>query len=246
MSADAPSGSGAVEFTTTHWSLVLRARGTDPTARDALGQLIRTYWYPVYAYFRRKIGSADQAEDLTQGIFTHLLDGNALAQIDPARGRFRSFLLACCDHFLSNDRARATARKRGGGVELLSLDLVTAGTRYGAEPAEHLTPERLYARLWALDLLAAALNDLAAEYRDGAGSELFDRLRPTLTATDDAPTYAVIAAELGMSVPAVKKAAQRLRERYGAALRRCAAATVDDPAEVDEEIRELFEALAAR
>jgi RNA polymerase sigma factor (sigma-70 family) len=246
MSAVAPEGVSGGGFATTHWSLIIQARGADPAARIALGELIRAYWYPVYAYFRRKTGSTEQAEDLTQGLFTHLLEGNALAEMDPSRGRFRSFLIACCKHFLLNDRARAAAQKRGGGVVPLSLDLSHAEARYRVEPVDHLTAERVYARTWALDLLDASLRDVQDQYRSGGNAAIFDRLKPTLTATGDAPAYAEIAGECGMSLAAVKKAAQRLRERYREALRRRVASTLADAASVDEEIRELFEALANR
>lgn len=244
MPAGAPDGRGS-GFATTHWSLVVRARGSGPAPREALGELIRTYWYPVYAYFRRKTGDPTRAEDLTQGLFTHLLDGEALANLDPGRGRFRSFLVACCENFLLNDTARAAAGKRGGGAVPLSLDIAAGEGRYRAEPADHLTAERVYARSWALGLLAAALDDLQAEYADADNPRLFEHLRPTLTAAGEAPAYATVAAACGMSVAAVKKAAQRLRERYGDALRRRIAATLADGEDLDQEIAELFAALAA-
>ncbi len=241
MAASALDGRG--DFATTQWSLVVRARGSGAASREALGELIRTYWYPVYAYFRRKTGAADRAEDLTQGLFTHLLDGEALTNLEPGRGRFRSFLIACCENYIRNDSARLAARKRGGGIVPQSLDLATAEGRYRVEPVDHLTAERIYARSWALDLLAVALTDLQAEY---GNSNLFEQLRPTLTAGDDAPAYSEVAAACGMSVAAVKKAAQRLRERYGAVLRRRIAETLADGEDVDREIAELFAALAAR
>lgn len=244
MAAGSLDGPG--EFTTTQWGLVVRARGSGDASREALGELIRTYWYPVYAYFRRKTGASDRAEDLTQGLFTHLLDGAALADVDPGRGRFRSFLISCCENYLLNDNARLAAHKRGGGVVPLSLNLATAEGRYRVEPVDHLSAERVYARSWALDLLGVALNDLQAEYATADNTGLFEQLRPTLTATDDAPAYSEVAAACGMSVAAVKKAAQRLRQRYGDALRRRIAETLADGESVDQEIAELFAALAAR
>ncbi len=245
MAAGTPDGRGG-EFTTTHWSLVVRARGSGTASREALGELIRAYWYPVYAYFRRKTDAPNRAEDLTQGLFTHLLDGEALANLDPGRGRFRSFLIACCENFLLNDNARLAARRRGGGAVPLSLDLATAEGRYRVEPADHLTAERVYARSWALDLLGSALNDLQTEYASADNHSLFEQLRPTLTAAGDAPAYSEVAAACGMSVAAVKKAAQRLRERYGEALRRRISDTLAEGEDVDQEIAELFGALAAR
>ena len=244
MPPTAPGDARDGGFATTHWSLVLRARGRDPAARAALGELARAYWYPVYAYFRRTAGSANRAEDLTQGLFAHLLGRDALAGVDPARGRFRSFLLACCEHFRLNERARAAARKRGGGTRPLSLDVAGAEARDRAEPADTQTAERLDARSWALDVLAAALRDVEDEYRAGRDAALFDRLQPTLTAGGEAPAYAAVAAECGMTLAAVKKAAQRLRARYGAAIRRRVATTVAHPDGVEAEIRDLFDALA--
>jgi RNA polymerase sigma-70 factor (ECF subfamily) len=245
MAVGALDGRGG-GFTTTHWSVVVRARGSGTASREALGELVRTYWYPVYAYFRRKSGVSDRAEDLTQGLFTRLLDGDALANLDPGRGRFRSFLIACCENFLLNDNARLAAQRRGGGAVQLSLDLAAAEGRYRNEPADHLTAERVFARSWALDLLGAALNDLQAEYASADKDGLFQQLRPTLTAAGDAPAYAEVATACGMSVAAVKKAAQRLRERYGDALRRRITDTLADGEDLDQEIAELFAALAAR
>lgn len=244
MAAGAHDARG--DFLTTQWSLIVRARGSGVASREALGELVRTYWYPVYAYFRRKTGASDRAEDLTQGLFTHLLDGETLANLDPGRGRFRSFLIACCENYLHNDNARLAARRRGGGAVPLSLDLATAEGRYRIEPVDHFSAERVYARSWALDLLGAALNDLQTEYAIADNISLFEQLRPTLTATDDAPAYSDVAAACDMSVAAVKKAAQRLRQRYGDALRRRIAETLADDESVDQEIAELFAALAAR
>ena len=230
-------------FATTEWSLVLQARAADPAAaRAPLAGLCRQYWYPVYAFVRRQAGSVERAEDLTQGFFAHLLETDALASVDPARGRFRSFLLACCGHFLANERVREAALKRGGGRVAVPLD--GADARYRLEPIDHFTPDRAYARQWALTLLGAALDDLEAEQAAAGHAALFTALRPTLTAGDDGPRYADVGRELAMTEGAVKKAAQRLRERYGALLRRRIAATVSDPAEVDDEIRGLFDPLA--
>jgi len=241
-----PHSGGASSFATTNWSLILQLKGVGPEARTALGELIQTYWYPVYAYFRRKTGAHDPSEDLTQGLFTHLLEANSLAEVDPRRGRFRSYLLACCVHYMLNEQARIAARKRGGGRSQISLDLSAAETRYRVEPIDRLDAERIYARAWALELLDTSMRDLQEEYRTAGKVALFDQLKPTLTQGSDAPTYSDVAATCGMSVEAVKKAAQRLRGGYGAALRRRIAATVPDPSMIDDEIRELFEALAAR
>jgi RNA polymerase sigma-70 factor (ECF subfamily) len=229
-------------FSSTCWSLVLLAReGADA----ALETLCRTYWYPLHAYIRRKVVSTQEAEDLTQEFFTRLLEKDFLASVDRYKGRFRSFLLACCQHFLANERDRARAKKRGGGRPTLSLDFASAAERYRLEPADTLTPERLFDRRWALTLLDVVLDQLGREFHDANKSPLFDRLKPTLIGATDALSNAQIAADLAMTEAAVKKAAQRLRHRYRDLLREQIAATLDDPDEVDDEIRELFAALSA-
>jgi RNA polymerase sigma-70 factor (ECF subfamily) len=229
------------DFATTLWSVVLQAQGDDTSSRVALAELCRQYWYPIYAYLRRKTGSAEQAEDLTQGFFAHLLDGNGLANVSPDRGRFRAFLLACCNNFLANERARESAQKRGGR-QVVPLD--NAEARYNLEPADHLSPDRLYEREWAITLLYRTFHDLESEYSKAGQTALFERLRPTLTASADAPRYAEVAAQFGLTEAAVKKAAQRLRERYGAALRHRIGMIVEDPSQIDDEIRGLFAALS--
>ncbi len=230
------------DFATTLWSVVLQAKGDDTSARVALAELCRQYWFPIYAYLRRKTGSPEKAEDLTQGFFAHLLDGNGLAVVNPSRGRFRAFLLACCNNFLLNELARESAQKRGGGRIVVPIE--NAENRYSLEPADHVSPDKLYERQWALTLLDATFRDLESEYTAAGQVTVFARLRSTLTAADDAPTYAQVAAELAMTEAAVKKAAQRLRERFAATLRKRIGTIVEDPAAIDDEIRDLFAALA--
>jgi len=236
-----PSSAERDDFATTLWSVVLQAKGDDTSARVALAELCRQYWFPIYAYLRRKTGPADNAEDLTQGFFAHLLSGNGLAVANPSRGRFRAFVLACCNNFLANELAREAALKRGGGRVVVPLD--DAETRYRLEPADHFSPDKLYERQWALTLLDATFRDLEAEYIQTEQGALYTRLRPTLTA-DEAPRYVDVAVEFAMTEAAVKKAAQRLRERFGATLRRRIGAIVEDPSQIDDEIRGLFAALA--
>lgn len=232
------------DFATTMWSVVLNAQGDDTAARLALAELCRQYWFPIYAYVRRKTGSATDAEDLTQGFFTHLLDGNGFANVAPAGGRFRAFLLACCNNYLTNEHHRAAALKRGGGRKVVPLESSSAESRYHLEPVDHVSSDSLYERQWALTLLDATFADLDAEYTASGQTELLTRLKPTLTAAADAPRYADVAAEFGTTEAAVKKAAQRLRERFAAALRKRIATTVDQPFQIDDEIRSLFAALA--
>jgi len=247
MSEDAADRAGAqpAAFAATQWSLVARAGDpTAPQAREALAALCGAYWYPLYAYLRRRTGDAEAALDLTQGFFADLLDRNALAAADPARGRFRTFLLTCCEHYLANQRDAGRAQKRGGGREPLPLEFAGADERYGREPADLATPEALYRRRWALTLLETTFALLEQDYERAGRGDLYRLLQPALTAEPDAPGYAAIAAALGMSEAAVKKAAQRLRQRYGELLRQQVAATVDRPEQVEEEIRDLFAALA--
>ena len=215
-----------------------------PRAREALSTLCGIYWYPIYAYLRRRTGDPEAALDLTQGLFADLLARNALAVADPARGKFRTFLLRCCDNYLANQRDAGRARKRGGGQQPLSLDFASADERYRQDPADFATPEALYRRRWALTLLEATFDQIADEYERAGHGDLYRLLRPTLTAEPNAPAYATVAAALGMTESAVKKASQRLRQRYGESLRQQIASTVEGPAQVEEEIRELFSALA--
>jgi RNA polymerase sigma-70 factor (ECF subfamily) len=229
-------------FATTHWSLVLAAGGESPAAREALAELCRLYWYPLYAYIRRHGHDADEAQDLTQEFFALLLARDDLAGLDPARGRFRAFLLGACRHFLANQRDRAQALKRGGGRRPLSLDLTGADGRYAAEPSHEQPPERLFERRWALTLLDQVMQRLRRYYEAAGQSALFERLKGTLTG-DAEGSYAETAAALDMTEGAVKVAAHRMRQRYRDLLREEIARTVADPAEVDDEVRTLFRAL---
>jgi RNA polymerase sigma factor (sigma-70 family) len=230
-------------FATTRWSLV--AAATDPAAphtREALADLCRLYWFPVYAYVRRRGRDHHAAQDITQAFFARLLETNGLAAADRARGRFRSYLLAACQHFLANEHDRETAKKRGGGRAHLPLDFDTADGRYAREPADGQPPERAFDREWALGLLDRALGELRAEYADSGKAKLFDALKGCLAGGAEV-AYADLAAGLGMTEGAVKVAVHRLRQRYKDRLRRLIADTVATPDEVDDEIRDLFGAL---
>jgi RNA polymerase sigma-70 factor (ECF subfamily) len=233
------------QFASTHWSLIVLARGQpSPEADQALAELCRAYWYPLYVYIRHKVGSADRAEELTQEFFTRLLEKDFLAGVAPEKGRFRAFLLACCNHFLANERDRERARKRGGGATIVSLDFPSAAQRYHQEPAECLTAERLFQRCWALALLDATLEQLRREFHDAGKGPLYEHLKAALVGEHAALSYAEIGAALAMSEAAVKKAAQRLRDRYREVIRARIAATVNGPEMVEEEVRELFAVLA--
>jgi RNA polymerase sigma-70 factor (ECF subfamily) len=234
----------AERFATTRWSLVVAAADTSsPQARDALTALCAAYWYPLYAFIRRQGYDAAEAEDLTQGFFTRLLEKDDLVDVDRRKGRFRSFLLASCKHFLANERDRARALKRGGGRKLFAIDSHDAEGRYSREPAHVETPERLFDRRWALTLLDLVLDRLGDEMNRARKGPLFDRLKAALLGEQSA-SYARLAEELTMTEGAVRVAVHRLRGRYRELLREEIGQTVDDPAAVDDEIRDLFAAIA--
>jgi RNA polymerase sigma-70 factor (ECF subfamily) len=234
-----------VTFPTTHWSRVVTAHDrATPEARDALAELCRAYWYPLYAFVRRKGHAPEEAQDLVQGLFASLLERDDLHTLEPARGRLRSFLMACCDHYLAKHHAHERALKRGGGHKLIAIDHSEGEARFGGEPSHELTAERLFERHWALTLLDQVLGRLDAEMERTDRRLLYKRLQPVLFAQEGGPTYRQIAAELSLSEGAVKMAAHRLRSRYRELLRAEIALTVDDPAEVDAEIAALLDALA--
>jgi RNA polymerase sigma-70 factor (ECF subfamily) len=232
-------------FATTEWSLVLAAgqRGT-PRAEEALARLCALYWYPVFAFVRRRGHPADEAQDLTQGFFARLIEKGDLSGADRSRGRFRSFLLTACQHFLSNERDRMHAQKRGGALVAVPIDAAAAESRYQRALAHSETPERLYDRQWCLALLAGVLDDLREEYVAGGKEGTFDRLKDFLTADEGAGTHADAARDLGVTPAAVKVAVHRLRRRYREALRRRVADTVETRGDVEDEIRYLLRTLS--
>jgi len=234
----------AGRFATTHWSVVLAAgRPKSASYRQALETLCGTYWFPLYAYLRRQGYDSHQAQDYTQAFFTNLLDKGGLGLADPKRGKFRSFLLASLKHFLSNERARARAKKRGGGRKALSLDFENAESQYALEPRDELSPEKLFERSWALTVLARTMARLQAEAVSTNKLKLFDRLKIYLTAEKGSVPYHNAAAELDMTEGAVRVAIHRLRRRYRELLRDEIAQTVTSDDQIDEEIRDLFTAL---
>jgi RNA polymerase sigma-70 factor (ECF subfamily) len=214
-----------------------------PRAREALGALCDAYWYPLYAYVRSRGHSPERAQDLTQDFFAYVLERDLFAKADPDRGRFRSFLRGVCTRYLADEHDRRQARKRGGGRKSFSIDTLDAEDRYAREPAHELTPERIFDRTWALTLLGRVLDQLRREYDDAGRPEVFEELRVVLTGGPQSAPYATIAERLGISEGALRVAVHRLRRRYGVLLRQEIAATIDDPAEVDDEIRDLFRSL---
>src|SRR3954471_13755889 len=199
------------QFPTTQWSRVISAGGPDaPQAREALAELCNAYWYPLYAYIRRRGHGPERARDLTQDFFARAMEKGLLAEADPARGRFRSFLRTVCAHFLANRRDREQAWKRGGGRAVLPIDAVDAEGRYALELAAGLTPERIFDRSWALTLLGRVLDGLGREYDEAGKAATFETLRGVLAGDPDVPSYAAVAARLGTSEGAARVAAHRL------------------------------------
>lgn len=236
---------GAGSFATTHWSIVLAAgQGSHAHASAALERLCRMYWYPIYAFVRRRGTDRENAEDLTQSFFASLLEKEMLKKVDRQKGKFRSFLLAGLTNFLTNEWDKRKAIKRGGTREIVSLDEMAAEELYGQEPVGPLTAEKLFDRSWAFALLEQTLARLKQEYSAADKTELFARLEPELTREATPGLYSAKAAELNMSEAAVKVALHRLRRRFGELLRSEIAHTVSTPEEVDEEIRHLFASIS--
>jgi len=229
---------------TTRWSVVLSAgdKGS-PHADTALEALCRAYWYPLYAYARRRGQTAADAQDLTQEFFARLVEHNWVARADQSKGRFRSFLLMAFKRFLANEWDKAHRQKRGGQARILPLQFDTAENRYGQEPADTGTPEQAFERQWALALLDEALQRLRADYEQAGHVVLFDALKPCLIGSRQTQPYAALASQLGMSEGAVKVAVCRLRSRYRARLQEEIAHTVASPSDIAAELRHLFRVL---
>ena len=215
--------------------------------QSALAQLCRNYWYPLYMFARRRGHSPDDAQDLTQGFFLHLLQQRALAGVDRLKGKFRSFLLASFQNHLSDAVDRTRRLKRGGDKEFVRLDAAEAEERYGLEPVELLTPEKMFDARWAMTLLAEGLSRLHQEYANEGKTSTFETLKAFLDPNNSiaSPSYDEVANRLQVSTGAVKTLIHRLRKRYTALLREEVGRTVSDPAEIDEEIHALCEALIA-
>jgi RNA polymerase sigma-70 factor (ECF subfamily) len=236
---------GPVAFTTTHWSMVLEAQGPTPTAQAALGKLCSTYWRPIYGFVRRQGVGAEEAQDLTQGFFALLLERRDLDAVRKDKGRLRSYLLTSVKHFLTNERNRAMAIKRGRGQQLIPLEDLRERERVGFERAETLPADQIYERRWALSMLDQVMARLRDEYRAGGNIQFFDRLQKLLTDEPDRPSPADTAREFGMTEGAVRQASYRLRQRYRQLLREEIAHTVMLPGDIEDELRHLIVVLRA-
>jgi RNA polymerase sigma-70 factor (ECF subfamily) len=235
--AASPEPSKQGRFPTTRWSLIVSSRRrSTPKSREALASLCSTYWYPLYAYVRRQGESVEDAQDLTQGFLSRLLEKHYLDDFDRERGRFRTFLVAAFRHYVTNERHRVRAQKRGGKQPPLVLDLQDAEQRYHLEPSHNLTPERVYERRWALTLLERTMERLRAE---SASQIRFNRLKVFLTG-ELGDSYRDVAHDLGMNEGALKVAVHRLRRRYGDLLRAEIAQTVASPEDIKDELHYLL------
>ena len=243
LNPDRRDSSGGDPFATTHWSLVVAAgeRGSAESAR-ALETLCRAYWPTLYAYARRRVGDVHAAQDLTQGFFARLLEKQYLRDADPARGRFRAFLITAFKHYLAKEWNQARAQKRGGGVAPFPLDFAWHDSHSGG-PATDITAEQLYERQWAITLLDRVMRRLQREMERAGKARQFQALKDMIGGSRDTD-YESVAAELGTSEPAARMAASRLRARYRELLRDEISQTVSTPAEIDDEVRHLFAVFA--
>ena len=228
---------GGARFVTTHWSVVLAAGDDEsPQAPQALEQLGRAYWYPLYVYVRRRGHPPEDAQDLTQEFFAQLLAKRLLAGVDPRKGKFRSWLLGVMNHFLAHEWARVRAQKRGGGRSLFSWDEAEAEDRYRLEPIDERSPETIFDRRWALTVLDQAAGRLREEFESAGKGQLYATLKDFVSTEGTTLNYEEAAQRLGLSESAVKSAIHRLRQRYQELVREAIAQTVSTATEVDEEI----------
>ena len=241
-------GGGVNRFQTTRWDAVLlAAQSQTPGCKEALADLCKLYWYPLYAFIRHRGYSPEDAQDLVQGFFLHLIEYKALSRVDRLKGKFRSFLLASLQNHLTNEADRARCLKRGGKVEFVHIDLEEAEDHYELEPIEELTPEKVFDARWAMALLGEAMNRLSLEYVAQGKATAFQAMRAFLDPinTKGLPSYEEVAAQLEVSVGSLKTQIHRLRKQYAATIRDEISRTVSDPADVDTETHELCQALIA-
>ena len=230
-------------FVTTRWTVVLAATGATPQAERALEEICQTYWFPLYAYIRRRGHSAEDAEDLTQEFFHQLLKHQWIADADREKGRLRAFLITALKHFMAKEWRRASAQKRGGGQPILSLDSSIAEGRYASNETPRLEAEALFDRQWALTLLELTMKQLANEYADAGKTAEFAKLKDGLVIAHQAINYPSLSAELDMTEGAVRVAVHRMRKRFRQLYRAEVAQTLPPGADLDDELRYLAESL---
>ena len=237
---------GTSRFATTHWSVVLAAGSPESTRyQEAIEILCKTYWFPLYAYLRRRGYNRHQAEDYIQGFFASLLEKQGLRLANSDRGKFRSYLLGALKHFMADERDRARTQKRGGDSRVFSLDFDNGEAQYAPEPVHQLSPDKLFKRAWALTVLRGAASKLEAEWSAMHKQELFQHLVVYLAPAEETVSYRDMAAELSMSKAAVKTATYRMRKRYRELLRGEVAQTVATEEQIEDELRELFAAFSS-
>lgn len=228
-------------FDTTSWSMIAAVQGEDTVVRrEALNRLCATYWPPLYCYVRQKGKNADEAQDLTQAFFCHMLEGGRFALAAHDRGRFRYFLMTSMDHFMADAWRRDAAAKRGGRTAVFPLDFATAEGRYAWDHRPDADPRVVYDRHWAQTVLDTAAARLRDEYTQAGKAALFEALKDRLTEREGPGTYEKVGAALDMTPQAVKMAAYRMRKRYGVCLRQEIASTLADEADTEDELRALF------
>jgi RNA polymerase sigma factor (sigma-70 family) len=239
------SDSSPRSFVTTHWSVVLAAgQGAADGADVALEKLCRAYWWPLYAFVRRRGYAAHDAQDLTQEFFARLLARDFLRAVDPSKGKFRSFLLAALEHFLANEWRRSQTQKRGGKFTFVSINDDSAEQPFLQVAASNLSPEQVFEQQWAIALLQQAVAKLQEEFLTAGKQTVFEKLKIFLTGEKRAGSYAELAGKLGLTEAALKMSVSRMRQRYGELLRAEIANTVSSPEEAEEELRVLFKALS--
>ena len=239
------SDHGKRVFPTTNWRLVVSAgRDSSPHSQQALEWLCEQYWFPLYAYVRRRVPDVNESRDLTQAFFAELLEKGYLVSATPSRGRFRAFLLTAFKHFLSKQWEKAKAKKRGGGRVPISLDFDSADSCFQIQPTDTgRTAEQLYDQQWAVTLLNRTMTSLESELQSAGKAQLFTELKGFIIGDSGGDTYRQAGQRLDMSESAAKKAASRIRKRYRELLREEISHTVGCPDEIDDEIRSLFLAL---
>jgi RNA polymerase sigma factor (sigma-70 family) len=236
---------GPAAFTTTHWSVVLEAQGESPTAQEALENLCRTYWRPIYGFVRRKGARPEDAEDLTQGFFALLLERKDLNTVRKEKGRLRSYLLASVNNFLADESRHAMAIKRGKGQRLIPLEEIRERERIDVKRNDTLTADQIYERRWAFTVLEQVMSRLRDEYRSAGNLRFFEQMKKMLMDEPDRPSQAQVASEFDMTENAVKQAFYRFRQRYQALLREEIAHTVAVPSDIEDELRHLIAVVRA-